>query len=328
MYKKWYKISLLIGIVILFFGASIIPGNNVNTDIICINPIELILDINDGLMGYWSFDVISDTIVPDESENNNEGFSWSPKETEGFSGLALDFDGINDCVYVSDNPSLNFHDTNEFSLSIWINREGSMISLSEGLISKATSTPGPNGYIMVIRQITNLIRFTIYDGIKGYPINSTIEIDEDKWYHVVGTWDGTTSKLYINGVLDNTETFSGVTVSNDYKLLELGNHYGTHSYHGIIDEVRIYDRTLSNDEVKELYNNPAGLKTTILFGQIKNLSSNVGKLEIFEAQKLRYIQFSPFEFKILSSGERIKVSDSYKGILTSGFAFGIFQSNV
>ena len=325
MYKKWYKISLLIGI--LFFGASIIPGNNINTEKVSKNQKELIYDINEGLMGYWSFDEISDTIVPDESENNNEGQSWSPIEIEGYSGLALDFDGINDCVYVSDNPSLNFHDTNEFSLSIWINRGGSLISLSEGLISKATSTPGPNGYIMNIRQSTNILRFTIYDGISGYTTDSTMEIEVDKWYHFVGTWDGTTSKLYINGLLDNKETFSGVTISDDFKSLELGNHYGTHSYHGIIDEVRIYNRALSKDEVTKLYNNPAGLKTTILFGRLNNLST-VGNLEIFEAEKLRYLQFSPFEFKILSSGERIKVSDDFKGKLTAGFAFGIFKSNI
>ena len=329
MQNKILRKGLAVGIILLFVCVSVISGIEIKRELICKDFKVFSHNINDGLAGYWSFDEIKGNVVLDESENNNDGEMWEPIETVGYSGLALNFDGVDDSIYINNDPSLNFHDINKFSLSIWVKREGSLVSGSEGLISKSTGTPKNAGYRLFINVDDTLsLEIRNKDPSGGYDIFSNSKIDLNKWYHLVAIWDGIISKLYINGVLDNSETFNDVIVADDDKGLELGNHYSTHSFHGAIDEVRIYNRVLSNDEIIELYNNPAGLKKTILFGQINNLSTNVGNLEIFEAQKLRYIQFFPFEFKILSSGERIKVSDNFIGMLTTGFAFGLFSTNI
>jgi len=144
------KILVAIGIVVLFVGVSVVSSMSSDVEIVSKASRENTLDVNDGLVGYWSFDEISGIIAPDESGNGNNGEIYGATETEGISGLAMDFDGVNDEILVSDDPSLNFHDTNQFSLSIWIRRYGSLVSGSEGLISKCTGSPTNAGYRLFV----------------------------------------------------------------------------------------------------------------------------------------------------------------------------------
>jgi hypothetical protein len=86
------------------------------------------------------------------------------------------------------------------------------------------------------------------------------------WYHIVVTQDGIAPKTYINGDEVSTELESGSTSYNSYYLDDLGtgNNYiigrnsFTQAYYfdGLIDEVRIYNRALSADEIKAQYETP------------------------------------------------------------------------
>lgn len=321
------KILVAIGIVVLFVGVSVVSSMNSDVEIVSKASKENTLGVNDGLVSYWSFDEISGIIAPDESGNGNDGEIYGATETEGISGLAMDFDGVNDEILVSDDPSLNFHDTNQFSLSIWIRRYGSLVSGSEGLISKCTGSPTNAGYRLFV-SVEDTVCFEILDGSTGHYLFSNVGIDKVDWHHIVAIWDGTTQYLYIDGELDNSENIGAVTIADDHKSIQIGNHWMDHWLHGVADEIRIYDRVLDEEEIQELFTNPAGLKTTIMIGRIDNLNTEVGNLMIFEAEKLRCIQFSPFQFIQYSSGEKIKISEKYLGIVTPNFAFGLFKANI
>lgn len=86
-------------------------------------------------------------------------------------------------------------------------------------------------------------------------LTSSTALSSSTWYHVVGTWDGTTMKLYVNSVQKNTTTYSISGTSNSLPTLTTGR-LGTFNgwyFNGKIDEVRIYNRALSDQEVLELY---------------------------------------------------------------------------
>ncbi len=93
-------------------------------------------------------------------------------------------------------------------------------------------------------------------------------IAENQWSHVVGTYDGTTLRLYVNGVLQGTNSFSG-PINYQPSNLQIGKGAGAPNgfqWKGGIDEAAVYDRSLSENEVQALYN--AGLS-----GQTLSLKS-------------------------------------------------------
>jgi hypothetical protein len=78
-------------------------------------------------------------------------------------------------------------------------------------------------------------------------------LDRENWRHVAGTWDGTTQRLYLDGVLRASATPPGELAEAD--RLAIGS--GGEPMHGWLDDVRVYDRALSEDEVREI-SGPAG----------------------------------------------------------------------
>jgi len=86
----------------------------------------------------------------------------------------------------------------------------------------------------------------------GVEAISTSEVVAGEWIYVVGTLNGTTLNLYFNGVLEGTGTFSGTrgSLTSD---LAIGRRSGASYFKGAIDEVRIYNRALSTEEVQDLY---------------------------------------------------------------------------
>ena len=115
-----------------------------------------------------------------------------------------------------------------------------------------------NGRLIVLTD-GNLVR-TIGNGSSAFS-NETMNLN--KWTHVVGTYDGSEVVTYVDGVRKGNRTWLGGTIgANDLPLL-IGSSYGTSMYNlgnsqevfsGQIDEVRIYNRSLSSSEVQNLYN--------------------------------------------------------------------------
>lgn len=73
------------------------------------------------------------------------------------------------------------------------------------------------------------------------------------WHHIACTWDGVTVRSYLGGALVLTEPFVG-TLPNINASLTIGNRAGTAWFVGSMDDIRLYYRILSNEEIKQLYN--------------------------------------------------------------------------
>jgi hypothetical protein len=76
----------------------------------------LTADLNDGLVGYWSFD---DGTATDQSGNGNDGTIYGATLVAGISEQALDFDGSNDYVLIPHDSTINFEQTDDFSVVLW-----------------------------------------------------------------------------------------------------------------------------------------------------------------------------------------------------------------
>jgi hypothetical protein len=317
------KKKLVVVILVLFFGTCLVSALDIDSENEIVAKKISQLDLNDGLVGYWSFDFEN---AEDESINNNHGTVYGATPTDGISGRAFLFDGIDDYIMVPDSPSLDI--TQEVTLSVWVILDTIVTDEPPVFVYKrGDGADADEVYKLGVDSYgVGLVDFRINsDPVEGGSLLLS------KWHHVVGTFDGSVKKIFLDGVQVVDETHVA-TIQTSSRHLYIGVDQDIWNMNqfldGIIDEVRIYSRALTKDEVEYLYNNPGGLKTTIMFGRVSNLNTDVGNLMMFEALRLRCIQFSPFRFVILKTGENIKISEDYKGFLYPNILFGIFKSNI
>jgi hypothetical protein len=98
-------------------------------------------------------------------------------------------------------------------------------------------------------------RFFIYDETKGYLATSGA-ITTGTWYHLVGTYDGTTVDIYLDGnnALSTSFTHPG-NIDTNAEGIVIGMRNDDCFFDGLIDEVRIWDRALTDTEITYIYNN-------------------------------------------------------------------------
>jgi len=198
-----------------------------------------------GPIAYWKLDEGSGSTVKDSSGNNISGTisgaTWTTTAKSG--GKALLFDGNNDYVSVGNSSILN--PTEAISVQAWIYTKA--YTTSARIISKETSTTA-NPYALELVSSRN-IKFFIGDGTTetGTPnIDFTLL---NTWVHVVGTYDGQNIKIYINGVLKGTTPRTGAIPLKTTKVLFGNNPDLSRDFNGIIDEVKIWNRALTADEI-------------------------------------------------------------------------------
>jgi hypothetical protein len=144
---------------------------------------------------------------------------------------------------VSLNPAA---DTGNMTISAWVKPEGSQPPFAT-IVAKGFN----NGYQMHLEGGE-----PVFEKGSGAEAQASKTLDNDKWYHLAGVYDSTASnsmKMYINGGLEAEDDDTiGDAPGDD---LGIGNNLQTSSRHfnGVIDEVRIYNRALSPNEITELY---------------------------------------------------------------------------
>ncbi len=212
-------------------------------------------DIGGGLAGHWKFDEAENPPIVttyDASGNNNTG-TLTNGVTKSSSNCkisnCLNLDGINDYVSVLNSPSIDV--TQNLTLSVWVKLNT--------YVSGGTNTDRAN-----IVQKTSQYYMTV-DSMNGTfdvwlrnltPVHtsSTSVVPLNQWANIAITYDGSNIKWYLNGVLDKTLATSGAIGSFSSNLVIGGEPgYGRFA-NGYIDDVRVYNRALSPEEIKRLHN--------------------------------------------------------------------------
>ena len=210
-----------------------------------------------GLVGLWKFDEGKGDIAEDStSEGNNGNVHGATWTEDGKVGNALKFDGVNNYVEIPNSGSLQAT-PNSFSLEVWVKWTEAPSGDYYGYIIHRNNAQSIGGSVYALSATPNgSIAFSWQD-ISGSPVtlNSGAGENDGIWHNVIGVWDGSKVKLYIDAELIDEKDYTTAMINKDCYLTIGSTRYSpTHRpFNGAIDEVRIYNRALTATEVENLY---------------------------------------------------------------------------
>lgn len=259
--KKFAESTMLLVLVFMFSGMAY-------------------ADLNDGLVGHWNFDEGEGTVLYDQSGNNYDGTieggaTWSDGICEG----ALDFDGVDDYVILPDIDLV----PNPFTICAWVNIQDNSLAGGHTILGRTHgNVPGTHWLSILERpDVKNTIFMEIiYDTSefwKGSQVEWTNNPSPEGWHFYCGSWDGEENcdevdgiNLYLDGELQTNITSSagcdlyprtgtlfnaiGVYEGREPPSPPLRFHYARDP----MDEARIYNRVLSDEEIQNLYEGGLG----------------------------------------------------------------------
>jgi flagellin-like protein len=214
----------------------------------------------DGLVFYWSLDDVDSGSAYDSIG----GLHGTPKNDvtsgEGYVHSAGDFGGgDNDYVSIPADPSLNGI-TGEVTVAAWIYIDNKN---DDAKVFSTQSTGSDNGFKLSVYKKNNKhrVEFEIRGG--GSPasnrdVSGGTDLETGRWYHVVGRYDGESITTFVNGEEDREKdsiTKSLEAASGKAAIgREVNQLFGDYlSWDGKIDDLRVYDRALSDAEITDLY---------------------------------------------------------------------------
>jgi hypothetical protein len=201
--------------------------------------------ITDGLVSYWSFDKggVAGNTVKDDFGNNDGTIDGSVEAAnDGKVGEALKFSGGHiDCG--ADKSLTDISD--QLTLEVWIKPEKAGWAILAGM-----SRSGGNTYVIAWSDQTR-IDFNIWNGsLETWPLHSDAQPALNEWHHVAGVYDGSAATIYINGKADKKKDFSGSLKHNGENFWIGARKSDGLPFHGLLDELRVYNRALSQAEVE------------------------------------------------------------------------------
>lgn len=211
-----------------------------------------------GLVAYWPMDETSGTSVADASGNGNTGtmtnMDGATDHVAGIIGNGLDFDGVND--YVNAGSGAVLDNLGDMTVCAWVNSRPILNGTWAHIVSKYDAS-GTTGW-------------DLYQGggaysNSGYGYRETGFESDGNWDHycAVNTQlatDGTNITIYMNNTIQNTGNATyGAGGSDAANNLIIGMFAAIGDpFNGVLDEVRIYNRALTADEVSQIYNYTGG----------------------------------------------------------------------
>lgn len=210
-----------------------------------------------GLVGYWSFDNSATFQNPDvggSTLTRGNNASWS---ASGKFGGALSLNGASQSLYDTSSPAWLPVGNSSYTQSVWF--RPSAVGGSGGLVGWGNYGAG--------RQTIALRMYENSGGFRHYWWGADLDctgaqcpLSAGNWYHVASTWDGTTRKLYLNGVLKRSDTpgANNASAAN----FHIGRTCCSEFFNGLIDDVAIYNRALTQAEVTDLADGTPATTTT------------------------------------------------------------------
>lgn len=167
-------------------------------------------------------------------------------------GSALQFDGKDDYVDAGNGASLNV--TNAVTLEAWIYKKSSN-NTDETIAGKGWELSYNSGYRLLYNSSLDKLTFFFWnDTATVYSTSPKANIELNRWYHIVETFDGSTIKHYINGTLFYARNVGTTTIVNSASTFRIGqSSNGQYPFNGSIDEVRVYNQALSAEEISRQY---------------------------------------------------------------------------
>jgi hypothetical protein len=168
-------------------------------------------------------------------------------------GGAFSFDG-NDYIDCGTDPNLNIND--ELTITAWFN-PNVLRGSTRTLVGKFDSDTDTHGYTLFWQTSGNSLEFDVGNGTGFSRAQLTGYTDLDSWHHVAGVFDGGTLKIYVDGVLQDTTPYTD-SIADENDPLRIGANSGALNryWNGLIDEVSVWSRALSQEEIEQLQTQP------------------------------------------------------------------------
>lgn len=219
----------------------------------CLSKISHAQTLTDSLQAFYPFNGNAN----DESIHSNNGTVSSPTLiADRFSNAnsAYDFNGTSD--YITINNTLGNFGTSDFSISFWIK---TTVSGTTRFIGKRPTCLNDNLWDIAVKD--GVIRWVVNEagGVNFIDNYGSEIVNDGNWHHIVCIRNTTTLKTYFDGMLDSSSVGTGVANLNNTADLEFGRSVcigvdGTVQYPGGLDDIRIYNRALGDEEINTLYN--------------------------------------------------------------------------
>jgi hypothetical protein len=203
-----------------------------------------------GLVLHYTFDADEGDRVSDRSTQKNHGkvigATWS---AEGKIGGAYEFDGKNDWIDCGNDPSLSI--PGPMTISLWVKFNSK--KLNSGLCTKGT---GNGGESWLLDNRFRWVRRKAADGLPVITMNKA-GYPPGAWYHLAAVDDGQRLRLYVDGRCVSEAIYGVESQVNDHVVSLGGRQANNGPYNlmldGLLDEVAIYSRGLSEEEILQLY---------------------------------------------------------------------------
>ncbi|MBR9702100.1 hypothetical protein GOV13_04215, partial [Candidatus Pacearchaeota archaeon] len=189
------------------------------------------------------------------SGNSNNGtvygdVVWNSTDMKVGNG-AYDFDGVGDYVMVNDMGSVE--GVSGLAVSAWVKSTVSDNPTNVNMVSKEGG--GDDTFTLKWYSNENVV-FQVFNTTGGFSIAQfTDGIEDTNWHHIVGIYNGTNALVYVDGVVGGTApVLEGATLDTAHEVVIGSSSTEAYFWNGSIDEVMIWNRSLSAAEVQQLYN--------------------------------------------------------------------------
>lgn len=221
------------------------------------------VNMTQGLRAYYPFTGNANDV---SGNNNNPSFNNASLTPDRFGNAnsAYLFNGTNNYIRIPNSSSLNM--AGPMSIAMWIKVNGFYQGTCHGnnLLMKGDDDSNPNIYYLRFDDfaytngqhcsipVPDITHENLFGrGTLNPPGGYTPYVPANQWMSVVYIYDGTTAKLYVDCQLKISSSASGFNFTNAYDLFLGRMNHPSYPYwfNGVMDEVRIYDRALTADEV-------------------------------------------------------------------------------
>ncbi len=206
-----------------------------------------------GLVGYWEFDETSGSTAYDSSGNNIDasvfGGNW---ESGGQIDGALDFDGTDDYV----DTTIASNAISDLTFCMWFQSDDAG-SIGDDEVAQRFITQMRTSTTSRLALGINNNRLAVYwhDGSSNVEQTGGPNLSVGQWYHAVVTYDGSDVRLYLDGSEKDSFSESSMSSSSTSTNIQIGRERdGLRYFDGLLDDVRVYRRALTEVEIQAIYN--------------------------------------------------------------------------
>ncbi len=202
---------------------------------------------------HWTLNETNGSVAHDVYNNASGilqgGATWAP--TAGYHGGACRFDGVDDRIILG--PCDMTTGTGQFSLSAWV-RPDFVTAMDRTILAKTVGASAQDHIWSMTFVNASALRFRLRTGPTTTQLSTApSSIFSGVWYHVVGSFDGSTMRIYLNGALMAETPASGATGFHPHAPASVAAlSTGAAPFSGWIDDIRLFDRGLSQQDVIDI----------------------------------------------------------------------------